>query len=420
MYQTIKKLFSTVSKVMCFTLIITSCSNDDDNNDNFPTSPSNVITISPGANAQNEALDAFIEVESGQTILFEAGTFNFTGSLSMTGKNEIIIKGSGRDQTYLDFSAQTSGGEGILVENSTSIRFENLTIKDAVGDALKTRECTKVSFVNVATVWSGEPSSNNGAYGLYPVLCDDVYIDNCYAYGASDSGIYVGQSNNVIVKNTVAEGNVGGIEIENTTNADVFYNDVFDNTGGILVFDLPGLTQSGSGTRVFDNNIHDNNRSNFAPEGNIIGNVPAGTGIMVLSTKNVEIFYNSLVDNNFTNILVASYLMVNPNPQDPTFNPFPQGLNIHENSYTMSGTVNPNQPALAQALMQLFQLTGYPNILLDGILMQPTDVCLQEATDPSFINLNAAADPTFESFTMDTSPHDCSPDPLPQVEFDEF
>lgn len=338
----------------------------------------------------------------------------------MTGKSEIIIKGAGRNETILDFSGQISGGEGVLVSNSSSIRFENLTIRDTQGDALKTRECDKVSFVNVATIWSGEPSSNNGAYGLYPVLCSDVYIDNCYAYGASDSGIYVGQSNNVIVKNTVAEGNVGGIEIENTTNADVFANEVFENTGGILVFDLPGLTQSGSTTRVFNNNIHDNNLTNFAPEGNIVGNVPAGTGIMVLSTKNVEIFNNMLNDNNFTTVLVASYLMVNSDPGDPTFDPFPQGVNIHDNSYSMTSAANPNQPALAQGLMQLFQLTGYPSILLDGILMHPTDVCIQETAGTSFINLNAAADPTFQSFTMDISAQNCTPAPLPSVDFDEF
>ena len=88
----------------------------------------------------------------------------------------------------------------------------------------------------------------------------------------------------MIVKNCVAEGNVAGIEIENTTNADVYDNEAFDNTGGILVFDLPGLTQYGSNVRAFNNNIHDNNRTNFAPVGNIVGNVGAGTGFMILST----------------------------------------------------------------------------------------------------------------------------------------
>ena len=40
------------------------------------------------------------------------------------------------------------------------------------------------------------------------------------AIGASDAGIY-GQSKNIIVRNSVAQYNVAGIEIENSYYADV-------------------------------------------------------------------------------------------------------------------------------------------------------------------------------------------------------
>ena len=64
----------------------------------------------------------------------------------------------------------------------------------------------------------------------------DVLIDGCVAIGASDAGIYVGQSQNIIVKNSIAQYNVAGIEIENSFYADVFDNLTSHNTGGILVF----------------------------------------------------------------------------------------------------------------------------------------------------------------------------------------
>ena len=64
-----------------------------------------------------------------------------------------------------------------------------------------------------------------------------MLIDSCVAIGASDAGIYVGQSENIIVKNSIAEFNVAGIEIENSYYADVFNNYASNNTGGILVFD---------------------------------------------------------------------------------------------------------------------------------------------------------------------------------------
>ena len=409
------KSFKIIGFFFAFLLFI-SCSNDDSDPE-----PTNIITISPSDSAASEAQLVFIEVESGKTIQFEEGVFSFTNTLSMDNKNTIIIKGAGRDKTFLDFSGQTSGGEGVLVTNSSSIRFEDLTVRDATGDALKTRDCQRISFVNVGTVWSGEPDENNGAYGLYPVLCSEVYIDNCYAYGASDAGIYVGQSNKVIVKNSVAEGNVAGIEIENTTSADVFDNEVFDNTGGILVFDLPGLSQSGNNTRVFNNNSHDNNRTNFAPQGNIVGNVPAGTGSMILSTKNVEVFNNKFTNNNFTGVLVSNYLLVNQNPNDPTFDPFPSGVHIHDNTLTMTDAINPVQPTFIQPLVGVINsyMLAQPHILLDGLLTSPTDICIQESAGTTFINLNAS-DPTFSMVSTDITPHDCSPEPLPEVTFDEF
>ncbi|MGB1283147.1 MAG: parallel beta-helix domain-containing protein [Polaribacter sp.] len=408
------KPFKIIGLFFAFLCFI-SCSNDDD------PEPTNIITISPSDSAAAEAQLTFIEVESEKIIQFEEGVFSFTNTLSMDNKNTIIIRGAGRDKTFLDFSGQTSGGEGVLVTNSSSIRFENLTVRDATGDALKTRDCQRVSFVNVGTVWSGEPDENNGAYGLYPVLCSEVYIDNCYAYGASDAGIYVGQSNKVIVKNSVAEGNVAGIEIENTIDADVFDNEAFDNTGGILVFDLPGLSQSGNNTRVFNNNSHDNNRTNFAPQGNIVGNVPAGTGSMILSTKNVEVFNNKFTNNNFAGVLVSNYLLVNQNLTDPTFNPFPSGVHIHDNTLTMTDALNPMQPTFIQPLVGVINayMLAQPHILIDGLIISPTDICIQEDASTTFINLNAS-DTTFSMVSTDITPHNCSPEPLPAVTFNEF
>ena len=85
------------------------------------------------------------------------------------------------------------------------------------------------------------------------MLSNDVLLDHVMALGASDAGIYVGQSNDVIVKNSEALFNVAGYEIENTDDADVFDNVAHCNTGGFLTFDLPGLNQYGDETRTFDN-----------------------------------------------------------------------------------------------------------------------------------------------------------------------
>ena len=71
-------------------------------------------------------------------------------------------------------------------------------------------------------------------------------------------------------------------------NADVFDNVSTHNAGGILVFDLPGLPQMGGhSTRIFRNKVVDNDTANFAPKGNIVADVPTGTGVMVMANRDV-------------------------------------------------------------------------------------------------------------------------------------
>ena len=122
------------------------------------------------------------------------------------------------------------------------------------------------------------------------------------------------------------------IEIENSLYADVYDNEAYDNTGGILVFDLPDLVlKQGGYTRVFKNNVHDNNLNNFAPKGNIVGKVPPGTGIMVLATRNVEIFDNKIVNNITAGTAIVSYYITESPINDKEYNPFPGNINIHNN-----------------------------------------------------------------------------------------
>ena len=115
---------------------------------------------------------------------------------------------------------------------------------------LKINEARNVVIRRLRTEWTGGPSVDNGAYGIYPVQTENTLIDSVVAIGASDAGIYVGQSKNVVVKNSRAEYNVAGIEIENTVDADVFNNVATNNTGGILVFNMPNLSQEGPGRGV--------------------------------------------------------------------------------------------------------------------------------------------------------------------------
>lgn len=380
------------------------------------------ITIRPGANAQAEALAAFIEAKQGTDIYFEEGTYEFTSPLSLDNKQDVRILGAGREKTILSFQGQTTSGEGVYANQCNGLLFQDFTIRDAQGDALKAKSCSRVSFINIATVWSGTPGPDNGAYGLYPVQSTEVLIDGCYAYGASDAGIYVGQSTNAVVRNSIAEGNVAGIQIENTINADVYNNEAFDNAGGILVFDLPGLTQYGRNSRIFNNNCHDNNRTNFAPPGNIVGLIPAGTGIMLLSTRNVEIFENQISDNMFAGMILASYLMLGL-PGAPGYDPLYGNAYIHDNTYSMAGTFNSTQPELASLIAMLINAFGFqqPQILIDNLTSG--GLCISEAAGTTFVNLHGESlNPATLEANLDNnlSAFACAGTVLPPVQFEPY
>ena len=193
-------------------------------------------------------------------------------------------------------------------------------------------------------------------------------IEDCEAIGASDAGIYVGQSKNIIVRRCKAMRNVAGIEIENCTDADVYENTTTQNAGGLLVFDLPGLqAKNGQRVRVHDNLIFDNNHVNFAPKGNTVASVAPGTGAMIMATDKVEFFRNMLKDNKSYGLSIISFtLPINPgekHAEDKGYDPYPEGIFVHDNDFVNCGT-DP-QGELAMGLEQLLG-KPLPEIIYDG------------------------------------------------------
>jgi parallel beta-helix repeat protein len=242
--------------------------------------------------------------------------------------------------------------------------------------------------------------------------------------------VYVGQSDMIEVRGNQVGLNVAGIEIENSTHADVHDNIATTNTGGILVFNLPGLqVENGAGTRVFHNQIFENNTENFAPEGNIVGLVPTGTGMAVLAAHQVEIFENDIHDNVSVNVSIISYVPTGIAITDPHYDEFPTAIYIHDNH--LSGTSDTPTGMLGALLISAIgeiMPNGpfiVPDIAWDGVLdparlVNGTDyaaadkLCIQNNGDADFINLAwPLADAQKPS--LDMSPHACSLAALPAV-----
>ena len=352
------------------------------------------VYISPSEDPYTEIQEALILASPGDVIHLSAGLYELEDSLSID-VNNLILEGEGINDTVLSFKNQLSGAQGLSV-TSDNVILRDFAVENAKGDAIKVKGVDGISFIRVRTEWTGGPSSENGAYGLYPVESKNVLIDSCVAIGASDAGIYVGQSENIIVKNSVAEFNVAGIEIENSYYADVFNNYASNNTGGILVFDLPDIPQQGGHhIRVFNNKSVNNNTDNFAPEGNIVGEVPRGSGIIIQANSHVEIFDNDIGDNDTINIAVVTY---GYDTEDENYYPHPRSIQIHGNRFGKSG-YNPDLETGELAKI-LFEISGgdMPDIFWDGILPLPQiffgqpeedKIVLGDNGDASFLTINA-------------------------------
>lgn len=344
----------------------------------------------------DKVIEAFILAEDSSTIEIPAGFYEMNSQLILDNKTSVKIKGAGMDQTVISFRNLKSGGEGVKIVGRNII-MEDLSIEDAPGDGIKAQHSDGLTFRRINVTWTNGDKSKNGTYAIYPVQCKNVLIDECIASHSKDAGIYVGQSENIVVKNSLAFGNVAGIEIENCDNAEVFGNTARDNAGGILVFNLPGLPKSdGKGTKIYDNDIIDNNHENFAtaigdgPNGNTVTMIPPGSGIVLLAAKEVEVYGNRILRNKTSGIAIASYQVTGFPAEAPNWSPFTTDIFIHDNVYERNWYQFPDFSRELGKLILVYNAHGFgksQDIIYDGIWDEklsptidsnPMRVCIQE------------------------------------------
>ena len=355
--------------------------------------------------ASPEEVEALIEqfmlVEEGGTITIPAGFYELNTQLILDNIDSVTIVGAGIEKSILSFKNLKTGGEGVKIVGN-EVLLQDFSVYDAPGDGVKAQNCDGIVFRRVHATWTNGDKSKNGTYALYPVQCKNVVIDSCIASHSRDAGIYVGQSENIIVKNCIAFGNVAGIEIENCDNAEVFDNHAYNNTAGILVFNLPGLIKADAyGTRIFNNEIIENNHDNFATAsmtgGNPIGHIPPGTGVILFAAKGVEVFDNNIIKNKTVGVVIASFQITQlPFETDNGWSPYSSDIYVHNNVYERPAAL----PDLTKELGQLISMLNAngkmtsQDIVYDGIYDDasgatihdnPLNICFDE---PQLADLN--------------------------------
>lgn len=342
--------------------------------------------------------EELIMVEDGGTIEIPEGNFMFKKSLSLEGKNNVTIKGAGKDKTFLSFLGQTDGAEGLNISNCKNLVVSDFTIQDAKGDNLKIKNCDGVKILKMNSTWTTGADTSNGNYGYYPVECKNVLLEDCEVSYCADAGVYVGQSTNVIVRKCYAHHNVAGIEIENCINSDIYQNKAENNSGGILVFDLPKLFQAnGRNARVWDNDCLNNNFKNFGKPGSIVANIPPGSGMIIMATDSVDVFKNRITDNKTLGIGIVSYFLTGNPISDSTYGPYCHAIYIHENIFKRKISVPDLSTKMGKLITGAFK--GSMDILFDGSadpkirdekgqVPDSKKICIQNNGDIKFGNLN--------------------------------
>jgi cytochrome c peroxidase len=280
-------------------------------------SPARIVEVRPGESIQ-EAVDragrnGIVRIYPGtyhENVLVIHHGVTIEGVIR-NGKRPVLdgrnllpdaISGLGNDFKVTNLEIRNYQGNGVVVHKARNVVFRNLVLH------------------------------NTGLYGVYPIECDGVLVEDCKVSGTRDAGIYVGQSRNIVVRRNEAFQNVTGIEIENSVNAIVEDNYVHNNTGGILVFLLPfNPSKVQDGCIVRRNRVINNNTPNFADPEAIVSNVLKGTGIMLLAADNTEVYENEIVGNGTFGIMTIGLRQLFPAPTPLDVDPNPDGNRIYNN-----------------------------------------------------------------------------------------
>ncbi len=357
--------------------------------DGGDSSQGRVFVIQPGPDATEKMVQAMVQMRPGDVLEFGCGYFELKTSLQLAHTEDVRVRGCGKDRTVLSFK-QSDTPVGIMAENVSGVVIEHVTVLDTGGNGVELRGVHHGTVRHVRTLWSsgggksspdpitaenafldnarrlnvkcenpvtrdpeapentpqpptqGAPgyvvSPKSGRYGVYPVSSEHILVEHTESIGASDAGIYVGQTNNAIIRNSRAAYNVFGFEIENVQGGEYAHNLAECNTGGFLIYDLDNLRQYGDRSRMYGNTSRNNNTYNFTA-GGIVGKVPAGSGMITLSYDRIDVFDNVFESNNTAGIIHTSYALFpkGDRPTDNRIDWYTEGLRIYRNTFKNNG-----------------------------------------------------------------------------------
>jgi parallel beta-helix repeat protein len=302
-----------------------------------PDGASTTAPVSEGAArtlrvAAGESIQAAIDqARPGDVVEVQPGTYHEALRVSI---DNLTLRGvAGADGSWPVLDGQDRFDDGVLALKSF-FTIERFQLRNYLLNGVVAAGGHGITFRDLIIADTGE-------YGVYPVACAQVLVERVTVSGATDAGLYIGQSRDIVVRDNEVFANVSGIEIENSLNALVENNTVHDNTAGILVFLLPGLeAKEGGHARVLRNRIENNNTPNFATHG-IVSRVPPGVGVIVLIADDTEVAHNTVRGNHSGGIGVVGAGIFFTDTAQFDIPLVPERTWLHDNTFADNG----GQPA---------------------------------------------------------------------------
>ena len=276
--------------------------------------------------------DAIDVASPGDTVLVMPGVYHETLALDLS---QLTLIGVHKDSARAVLDGRHVLSDG-MVGSGSDLVVEGFEVRNYTANGLMIDLATNITFRDLHV-------ENTGLYGVYPVEVVGVVVENSTVTGARDAGIYVGQSKDIVVRGNTVYGNVTGIEIENSVNALVDDNDVYDNAGGVLVFLLPNNpSKISKGCVVQNNRIYNNNHENFADPNAIVSTVPSGTGVMILAADEVRVTQNEILNNKSMGVSVIGLETLFGKDAEFDVDPLPDNNWVYNNHIEGNG-LDPDQ-----------------------------------------------------------------------------
>ena len=333
--------------------VVIGCGNDDDSgsSNTTPTAthpPTATPTHTPIAVRPGESIQAAVDAAApGSRIEVMPGEYVEThgGQAAVLVEKSLDLIG-----LYEDGEVKILPGpgntEGIFVRGTADAFIEDILIEGFTVDGFSENGIWTYYVRNFEI--RNNNVGNSDHVGIYPQLSAQGLVRDNTAFGGLDSAMWVSGSEDIRVIDNEVYGAPIGLQVNVSKNVEVERIAAYDNVVGIalthpLASGLGENLDQAFGYRTesvwfAESEVFENNLPNPV-SGGLVGQLPSGTGVLLIGHDRAYVEGNSLIDNDYAGLVVVDHCLVTGDTDEDCA---PDGNTIVRNTITGNGT-NPTE-----------------------------------------------------------------------------